>query len=178
MQISSYKSSQKAEVVKLFENVFSESESPEEGKLIAKLVSDMTESTNKKDIFGFIARNNDILLGGIFFTRLRFKDSVEAFILSPVAVNTSKQGKGIGQKLVKHGIDQLKKANVQLLFTYGDPAFYSKVGFQPISEDLIKAPLDLSQPEGWLCQSLTEEGIPAVFEKPICVGALNKPIYW
>ena len=31
--------------------------------------------------------------------------------------------------------------------THGDPSFYAKVGFQPISQDVIAAPLEPSQPE-------------------------------
>jgi len=33
------------------------------------------------------------------------------------------------------------------------------VGFQQISEDIVKAPLKLTQPEGWLAQSLQSDVI-------------------
>jgi len=62
--------------------------------------------------------------------------------------------------------------------TYGDPSFYSKVGFQPLSENVIQAPLMLSMPEGWLGQSLTKEPIPTVNDRPRCVKEFNDPVYW
>jgi predicted N-acetyltransferase YhbS len=43
--------------------------------------------------------------------------------------------------------------------TYGDPSYYAKVGFMPISEADAQAPFPLSHPEGWLAQSLTERAM-------------------
>ncbi|MCK5334537.1 MAG: GNAT family N-acetyltransferase, partial [Gammaproteobacteria bacterium] len=64
------------------------------------------------------------------------------------------------------------------VFTYGDPKFYSKVGFSLISEKLVKAPLTLTYPEGWLAQSLVGDEIEAITGSSYCVEALNKPEYW
>jgi len=60
---------------------------------------------------------------------LTFESEVNAFLLGPVAIHTSYQGKGIGQKLINFGLNTLKENGVELAFTYGDPNFYSKVGF-------------------------------------------------
>jgi len=67
---------------------------------------------------------------------------------------------------------------VELIFTYGDPKFYSKVGFNLISEKLVKAPLKLTYPEGWLGQSLVSDNIEAISGHSYCVEAFNKPEYW
>ena len=64
------------------------------------------------------------------------------------------------------------------LFTYGDPNYYSKVGFKPITEKLIKAPLKLSYPEGWLAQSLVSDEIQPITGNSYCVEAFNKPRIW
>jgi len=58
---------------------------------------------------------------------------------------------------------------VNVVITYGDPSFYSKVGFEPLSEKIIKAPVTLSMPDGWLAQSLTEDPVPVINERPTCV---------
>ena len=76
------------------------------------------------------------------------------------------------------GIQQLTKEGVKLVFTYGDPNYYSKVGFRAITEEIAKAPLELSQPEGWLCQSLVGDEIEPIAGNSYCVEALNKPEYW
>jgi predicted N-acetyltransferase YhbS len=65
-----------------------------------------------------------------------------------------------------------------LVFTYGDPAFYSKTGFEQITEQIVEAPFPLSQPEGWLAQSLDGEPIRAMSGLSKCVEALSDQKYW
>lgn len=178
MKLSSYKESDKYEIKQLFEDVFTESEGPEEGRLISGLVLDLLNTTKSQDVFGFVAGEGEQITGGLFFTRLHFDEPIEVFILSPVAVKTECQGKGIGQKLINYGLEQLRDKGVRLVFTYGDPGFYSKVGFKQITEKVVQAPIPLSQPEGWLCQSLDGNEIKPVSGRPCCVEALNKPGYW
>lgn len=178
MGISTYKKSSIKEIKQLFTRVFSDSEGPSEGSLIGNLAFDLIETTASKDIYGFVATENDQIIGSIFFTRLIFENGVNTFILAPVAIHTDWQGRGIGQKLIKYGIDHLKKKGVTLMFTYGDPNYYSKVGFSQITEKVAKAPLKLSQPEGWLCQSLVGSEIKPIAGNSHCVEALNKAEYW
>ncbi|RTQ99860.1 hypothetical protein [Halomonas nitroreducens] len=84
----------------------------------------------------------------------------------------------MGQQLIAFGIECLKTQGVDLVFTYGDPGVYAKVGFCPIGEACVKAPLTLSHPEGWLGQSLTGDTIEPVPGATRCVEALNKSHYW
>ena len=62
--------------------------------------------------------------------------------------------------------------------TYGDPAFYGKVGFAPITEDQVRPPCTLSFPHGWLGQSLTGRPLAPLKGPSRCVAALDKPEYW
>ena len=178
MKFENYKSSSAHEIKKFFTRVFADSEGQTEGELIGNLVFELQETTEPKDIFGFTARNGKTLIGCIFFTRLKFENHIKSFILSPVAIATQHQKKGIGQKLIKFGINDLKNRNVELLFTYGDPNFYSKVGFKHISEDIAKAPLKLTYPEGWLAQPLVSANIKPISGNSTCVDALNHQRYW
>lgn len=178
MHFLTFKTNQSREVINLYTKVFADSEGQEEGESIGKLVSDLIATTNKHDIVGFAASAEEKIVGCIFFTRLTLPVEKTAFILSPVAIATDQQGTGIGQQLIRHGIEHLRSKGVELLFTYGDPAYYSKVGFQQISENLVKAPLNLSQPEGWLAQSLQNGLIEPMDGPASCVEALNKQEYW
>lgn len=178
MKLQPLNKSDKSEVKQLFTKVFSDSESPLEGDLIGSLVLDLIDGTAPQDIFGYIATEEEQIIGTIFFTRLLFESPVEVFILAPVAVHTDHQGTGIGQKLINFGINQLKGKGAELIFTYGDPNFYSKVGFKCITEERVKAPFKLSQPEGWLSQSLKGDKIESIPGKPRCVEAFNNPVYW
>jgi len=166
------------EVTKLFTSVFASSEGEEEGKLIGGLVSKLSLNIDNEEIICFGAFENESLIGAIFFTRLRFNESILVYILAPAAVSTKHQGKGVGQALINYGLSELKKRSVNVAITYGDPSFYSKVGFEALSESVIQAPLKLSMSIGWLGQSLTEDPIPTINEHPTCVKEFNDPVYW
>ena len=171
------KSKQK-EVEILFTSVFTTSEGEKEGKLIGKLSSELASSIDNEEIICFGTYENESLIGSIFFTRLRFNKPIQIYILGPVAVSTEYQRKGIGQALINYGLNELKSRSVDVAITYGDPAFYSKVGFEPLSENVIQAPLELSIPIGWLGQSLTDDPIPTINERPMCVKEFDNPVYW
>ena len=85
-----------------------------------------------------------------------------------LSLQTAK-AKGVGQKLIKFGIQCLKEEGVKLVFTYGDPIFYSKVGFRAITQKIAKAPLQCTQPAGWLCQSLVGDKIEPITEVRIAL---------
>ena len=178
MKISTFSAVQSQSVINLFTKVFSESEGHDEGESIGRLVSDLINTTNAHDIVGFVAGLKEEIVGCIFFSRLTLSSEKTAFILSPVAIATEQQGNGIGQELIRFGIEYLKSKHVDLVFTYGDPAFYAKVGFKQISEDIVKAPLKLTQPEGWLAQSLQNGVIDVMEGSSQCVNALNKQEHW
>ena len=168
----------KSKIEKLFKSTFTSSEGKQEGLLIGKLSARLSEEINNNDIFCIGAFIEDNLIGSIFFTRLYFSTNIKVYMLAPVAVSVQHQKKGVGSALIKFGINELKNKDVDIIVTYGDPSFYSKVGFQEITEDSIKAPLKLSMPEGWLGQSLKEEYIPVIEERPSCVKAFKDEAYW
>lgn len=178
MTFSEFNPGQTQAVIDLFSRVFSDSEGEQEGKVIGQLVSDLIATTDSQDLQGYVAHAGDEITGCIFFSRLTLEDNSKAFILSPVAVSTSHQRQGIGQQLIAYGIEQLKQQGTELVMTYGDPNYYSKTGFEPVSEECIKAPQPLSFPHGWLAQSLTGEAIQPKAGVARCVPALNNQIYW
>ncbi|QDU11835.1 GNAT family N-acetyltransferase [Gimesia aquarii] len=167
-----------SEVTDLFRSVFTASEGEKEGKLIGNLASELSSNIDNQEIICLGTYENEILIAVIFFTRLRFNESIRVYMLAPVAVSIDHQRKGVGQALINYGLNELKNRAVNVAVTYGDPAFYSKVGFEALSENVIQAPLELSIPVGWQGQSLSEEPIPVIKERPICVSEFNDPVYW
>ena len=178
MKISIYKPNNTDEIEQLFIKTFSDSEGQSEGEVIGNLVRNFMDSTDINDLHCFIATEDKQIIGSIFFTRMIFESGINAFILSPVATHTDHQGKGVGQKLINFGLTALKENGVELAITYGDPNFYSKVGFSAITEQVVPAPQKLEQPEGWLAQSLVGDEIEPIAGKSYCVEALNKPELW
>lgn len=165
-------------IVSLFTSVFATSEGEAEGSLIGQLAENLLEKTAERDLYGFLAEDDGQILGAIFWSRLTFEADLDAFLLAPVAVHSDHQGQGIGQALIKHGLSELQQDGVSVVLTYGDPRFYGKVGFHAISPERIQAPFPLSQPEGWLGQSLVDQAIETVSGACTCVAALNDPAYW
>jgi predicted N-acetyltransferase YhbS len=165
-------------ITRLFTAVFSDSEGEAEGQLIGNLARELLSETEERDRYVFVATDAEAVIGAIVFSRLTFDSDVNAFILAPVAVATTRQGEGVGQRLIRFGLERLREEGVELVMTYGDPAFYGKVGFQPVTVDTIRPPFPLSQPQGWLGQSLSGEAIEPITGTAMCVEPLNKPEYW
>lgn len=165
-------------VTALFIQVFSDSEGENEGHIIGSLVSDLFRTTPSSELAGYLIKEGDVLAGSIIFSKLTLDSDIKAMILSPVAIATDYQRKGLGQRLIKYGIEQIIQQDVALVVTYGDPNFYSKVGFEPISEKTIVPPFKLSYPHGWQALSLDNKGVFPINEKATCVTALMNQKYW
>ncbi|MEQ9545034.1 MAG: N-acetyltransferase [Marinobacter sp.] len=178
MKFSTYSESDRQEIEALFTRTFSDSEGESEGKLIGHLVHELMKGAETEDLFGFIATEQEQIVGCIFFTRLSFGSPVRAFMLSPVAVDTAHQGKGVGQNLIYFGMNHLRELGVDLIFTYGDPNYYSKMGFGHIPQEVAEAPFKLAHPEGWLGQSLDRGSLELPLGQACCVEAFNDPRYW
>lgn len=164
-------------VASLFEHVFSAAEGPEEGAALAALVQRLVRSLGD-DVQGYVATGDNDVQAAIFFSRLRFDDGVLAWLLSPVAVATVCQGQGIGQRLIRHGLASLAEQGAAFVVTYGDPAFYSRVGFSVIAEDIILPPFPLSQPHGWQCCMLDGSLLRPRAGIARCVPAFDDPSLW
>lgn len=178
MLLRNHSANEVASIVGLFESVFSDSAGSAEGMLIGELASQLLAATEPRDLFNFVAVDDDRTVGSIFLTRLFFESDANVFVLGPVAVSTDRQKQGIGQSLIRHGINELKQEGIDLVLTYGDPAYYTKVGFVPIAEERVRAPFPLSQPHGWLGLSLTDCPIEKFEGHCTCVAALNDARYW
>ena len=91
MKLSIYNPSNTEEIKQLFVKTFSDSEGQSEGFLIGNLAYDLMTSTDGNDLYGFVATENEQIIGSIFFSKLTFESKVNAFLLAPVAIHTSYQ---------------------------------------------------------------------------------------
>ncbi len=179
LQLSSGFKEREADIPEVFREAFAASEGADEGLAICALVQDLIATTPEDDLLAYVAFDGDAVLGCIFFSRLMYdEDPRQVFLLSPVAVLTDRQRTGIGQKLIRFGLEDLRRRGIDFAVTYGDPAYYSKVGFQQIAEEIARAPLPLSQPHGWLGQSLTSSEMAPIAGPSRCVSAFNRPEIW
>lgn len=183
MKFRQYDSSEIETITQLFTQTFTDSEGENEGKTVGKLANDLLTPTDPTELLCFVAEDDSIesdskVVGAIIFTPITFDDETKAYLLSPVAVSTQVQKRGIGQQLINFGLQTLKEQGVELAVTYGDPSYYSRVGFEQITVEQIPAPYNLSYPHGWIAQSLIGGEIKVASEQSSCVEALAHAQYW
>ena len=167
------------QITDVFYHSFSASEGRAEGELIRTLVANLLEGTPKPDMFIFAALRDNTVIGCAVFSRLTYtNDARDVLILSPMAIHPNHQNKGIGQTLLRESIALLKDHGIDILMTYGDPNYYGKVGFLPVTEEVAPPPFPLSIPKGWIVQSLHGAKIAPLQGTCTCVSALNNPAIW
>lgn len=170
---------QEQQIVDLCSSTFTASEGAQEGESIRRLVTGLLGTAPQDDVVVVWAREGPTMLGCIVFSRVRYdQDDRTVFVLAPVAVRTDRQGEGIGQQLLTHGLKEMRRRGIDVVLTYGDPAYYAKVGFALITEDIARAPRPLSFPQGWLGQSLSGQPLGPLRGRARCMPALDRPEYW
>jgi putative acetyltransferase len=168
-----------AQIIALFKAAFTASEGPQEGQAIADLVAGMAALGPTAGLCPFAAWQGDRPIGALIFSPLRDPQGVaRAMLLSPMAVAADRQGQGIGQALIAHALGALRAAGAQIAVTYGDPAFYGRTGFAPVTTAMLPAPHALSMPQGWIAQSLTDAPLPKIEGPLACVAPLDDPAFW
>ena len=106
-------------------------------EVVPELVDRFRESPDWIDGLSFVAEAEGRIVGHILFTRSLLDATqrlVDVLVLSPVSVATAFQGRGIGTKLIRFGLDRLKSRPESLVFLEGDPRFYARFGFRPGGE--------------------------------------------
>lgn len=54
-----------------------------------------------------------------------------AAILATLGVLPAARKHGVGERLVRHGLERCRGLGIQLVFTTAQPAFFARIGFQP-----------------------------------------------
>lgn len=161
-----------------FATTFAAAEGAHEGAVIGGLVRDILAGT-ADDFWVMRAVRQDVIVGAVIFTRLRYpSDPTRVVLMSPVAVAPDDQRKGVGQGLIRCALDHLRDAGVDVVLSYGDPAYYNRVGFAQVPETRARAPQPLSLPHGWIGLSLDGSEVPVLSGKPRSVPAFDRPEIW
>jgi predicted N-acetyltransferase YhbS len=167
-----------AGLTRLVTRVFHDAAGEAEGGLIGALAEQLLTTTPEEDLLVFLAGEDAELRAAVFATRMPTEAIPETFLIAPVAVATPHQGRGLGQALLSHSIQALRELGARVLVTYGDPAFYGRVGFAPVSVEQIVPPYPLTQPEGWLAQTAGGTALQETLGRATCVPAFQNPAYW
>lgn len=167
------------EVIALQRETFAASEGEAEGAVIAELTGNLLATDPADHVVSCSAHDESGLAANIIFSRLFFEnDPRRAFVLGPVAVKTDRQRQGVGQALLRWGLGEITRRGADVAVTYGDPAYYPRVGFQVVTVEDVPPPHKLQWEGGWMAQSLTNEKLTALKGPSACVPAFARPDYW
>jgi len=88
--------------------------------------------------------DGDAPVGHIAFSNLAIHESshVRGCVLAPLAVVPAFQRQGVGSRLVRRGLDQLRARGYDLVAVLGDPNYYARFGFTTQLASQLKTPYD------------------------------------
>lgn len=94
-----------------------------------------------------VAEVDGTIVGHILFTRCWIEDgsgnSVESLALAPMAVLPELQRKGIGDRLVRSGLERARNLGSRSVIVLGHAHYYPRFGFTQADAWNIRAPLDV-----------------------------------
>ena len=108
----------------------------EEADLIDILRSDQA-------LISLVAECEPGIVGHILFSRMWIRtpsNLVPAVALAPVAVFPEHQRKGIGRRLITHGLELLKNQGERIVVVVGHPDYYPRFGFSSSKATPLEAP--------------------------------------
>lgn len=169
----------RAQIEKIHTIAFGEEKGPE----IADLVNGLFEDNTAMPLLSLVAVENGRLIGHILFTKAVLNGTdkpISIQLLAPLAVLPDAHCKGVGSKLIKEGLNQLKDAGVELVFVLGHPDYYPRCGFTTAGLLGFEAPYPIPDEHAgaWMVQALKEGIVGNVKGKVQCSKVLNQPQHW
>ena len=145
--------------LELVEAVFTQWDSPEEGKLVRRLVEEIRRKKYYVPELEFVMANEkDEVIGYAMFSRFHIEGKYEneLLMLTPVAVKTELQRQHISKELIEYGFEVAKKLGFKAILVEGNPQNYNNRGFQSSYRFGIEAGpnMDLPHPDCLMVKEL------------------------
>jgi putative acetyltransferase len=151
-----------------------------ERKIVSKLASSLLTERTTPQTISLVAETGGAVVGHAAFSPVTIasKDNSQGYILAPVGVKPEYQKRHIGSALIESGMRQLLNMDVNILFVYGDPEYYSRFGFSAVVAAQYTPPYKLQYPFGWQAIVLNECKIEESSINIACVTSLCDPKLW
>lgn len=153
--------------LKLVEDVFAESYSPEEGKVVRQLVKEIrAKKYYLPDLELIMTNEDDEIIGFAMFSRFHIEGRYEneLLILTPVAVKIEMQRQHISKDLLEYGFEKAKEAGFKAILVEGAPENYNSRGFRPSYKFGIEAGpnIKLPHPDCLMVKELEEGALDRI----------------
>jgi putative acetyltransferase len=122
-------------------------------------------------VLSLTAWTGDVLSAHALFSPCTVSGSSQkAALLGPLCVTPDAQRQGLGRALIEDGAQRLSDLGFSALLVLGDPAYYSRCGFE--ARSVIEAPYTLPEPwqDAWRMRPLSD-ALPTA-------GVLQVPEPW
>ena len=97
---------------------------------------------NCDGLLSLVAFKDERIIGHILFSPVTIEGNhgiLKGMGLAPMAVLPEFQRQGVGSKLIRAGLEILKKSGSPFIIVLGHPEYYPKFGFEPASRHGIKS---------------------------------------
>ena len=125
-------------------------------------IVDALRSSNNLEL-SLVAIEEGKVVGHIAYSPMHLeesKTSLKIMALAPMAVDPDRQKNGIGSKLVRASLEELKSRNVDLVFLIGYPEYYPRFGFKPAFSTLgVKSNFEGVPDEAFMVLKLCEKDL-------------------
>lgn len=98
--------------------------------------------------FALVAEEDGAVVGHVQFSR-GWVGETPVLALGPVGVLPERQGRGIGSRLIRAGLEEAHSRGEAAVILLGDPAFYPRFGFEPGSALGLSNPFAGVRPDGF-----------------------------
>jgi predicted N-acetyltransferase YhbS len=99
--------------------------------------------------FALVAEERGRVVGHVQFSRGWIGETA-VLALGPIGVLPERQGRGIGSRLIRGGLDQARSRGELAVMLLGDPSFYRRFGFGPGSALGLANPFIGERPDGFV----------------------------
>jgi putative acetyltransferase len=121
----------------------------------------------------FVGEQERRIVGHILFSRMLIDvadESIPSVALAPVAVLPASQGRGVGSRLIRIGLEWLRTRNERSVLVLGHPQYYARFGFSSDRARLLTHPFPADAFMALELVSGTLDGVRGAVRYPAAFG--------
>jgi putative acetyltransferase len=115
----------------------------------ADLLDALREDGDLVPELSLVAVEDDVVVGHVAFSRTTVADGTPVLLLGPIGVRPEHQRRGIGDALIREGLERAAATDAAFVVLLGHPSYYPRFGFEPAASFGLRAPVPVP-PQAWM----------------------------